>query len=99
MVIFIGAEKIGKKVDALFYYADISRPRRGYYHCHFKLMSPQAFDEPDYNLTDQYARMLEKSIQDHPEYWLWSHKRWKRTYEQWLQRQEENKEKQETKHT
>ena len=96
---FIGAEKIGKKVDALFYYADISRPRRGYYHCHFKLMSPQAINEPDFNLTDQYARMLENSIQDHPEYWLWSHKRWKRTYEQWLQRQEENNEKQETKHT
>ena len=96
---FIGAEQIGKKTDALFYYMDISRPRRGYYHCRFRLMEDDAKGIPDYELTDQYAKLLEENIQKHPEYWLWSHKRWKRTYDQWLQRQEENNNHQETKHT
>ena len=62
-------------------------------------MTNDAKNIPNYDLTDMYARLLEESIQSHPEYWLWSHKRWKRTYEQWLQRQEEITEKQETKHT
>ncbi len=96
---FIGGEQIGKKMDALFYYMDITRPQRGYYHCRLRLMTNDAKNIPNYDLTDMYARLLEESIQSHPEYWLWSHKRWKRTYEQWLQRQEEITEKQETKHT
>jgi KDO2-lipid IV(A) lauroyltransferase len=35
--------------------------------------------------------MLEKVIRREPQYWLWSHNRWKRTYEQWLERQKEKK--------
>ena len=30
--VFIGTEKIGKQVDALIYYADVTRVKRGYYH-------------------------------------------------------------------
>ena len=62
-------------------------------------MADDAKGIPDYELTDQYVKLLEENIQKHPEYWLWSHKRWKRTYDQWLQRQEENNNHQETKHT
>jgi KDO2-lipid IV(A) lauroyltransferase len=28
--------------------------------------------------TREYYRLLEQSIQKHPEFWLWSHNRWKR---------------------
>lgn len=34
--VFIGTEKIGKQVDALIYYADVTRVKRGYYHCRLK---------------------------------------------------------------
>ena len=37
---------------------------------------------PKFGLTEQYYRLLEKSIQRAPAYWLWSHNRWKRTREQ-----------------
>lgn len=46
---------------------------------------------PDYSLTDQYARLLEETIRRVPEYWLWTHKRWKRTKEEWLKWKEDNK--------
>lgn len=87
--VFIGTEKIGKQVDALIYYADVSRPKRGYYHCAFKPLTHQAKNVPDFELTDQFTHLLEKMISDAPAYWLWTHKRWKRTKEEWTRRQQE----------
>ncbi len=86
--VFIGTERIGKQVDALIYYADVKRLRRGYYHCEFKQLAEQAKSVPDYGLTDLYTQLLEKMISDNPPYWLWSHKRWKRTKEEWIRRQQ-----------
>lgn len=85
--VFIGTEKIGKQVDALIYYADMKRIKRGYYHCVFKPLSHNVKEVPDFELTDQFTRELERMIRENPPYWLWSHNRWKRTKEEWLQRQ------------
>lgn len=87
---FIGAERIAKQVDAALYYVDVERVKRGYYQVRFRLMTLHPKEFPDYELTDQYARLLEESICRQPAYWLWTHKRWKRTKEEWLKRQQEN---------
>ncbi|WP_294586290.1 lysophospholipid acyltransferase family protein [uncultured Phocaeicola sp.] len=81
---FIGAERIAKQVDAALYYVDVERVKRGYYQVTFRLMTLHPKEYPDYELTDQYARLLEKSIRHQPAYWLWTHKRWKRTKEEWV---------------
>ena len=86
---FIGAERIAKQVDAALYYVDVERVKRGYYQVRFRLMTLHPKEFPDYELTDQYARLLEESICRQPAYWLWTHKRWKRTKEEWLKRQQE----------
>lgn len=86
---FIGAERIAKQVDAALYYVDVERVKRGYYRATFRLMTLHPQEYPDYELTDMYARMLEKMIQREPAYWLWSHNRWKRTKEEWERRQAE----------
>ena len=91
--VFIGTEKIGKQVDALIYYADVKRIKRGYYHCEFKQLTDNAKAVPDFQLTDMYIHNLERMISAVPQYWLWSHKRWKRTKEEWIRRQQEEKEK------
>lgn len=87
---FIGAERIAKQVDAALYYVDVERVKRGYYQVTFRLMTLHPKEFPDYELTDQYARLLEKSIRHQPAYWLWTHKRWKRTKEEWLKWKQEN---------
>ncbi|WP_018710195.1 lysophospholipid acyltransferase family protein [Phocaeicola barnesiae] len=87
---FIGAERIAKQVDAALYYVDVERVKRGYYQVRFRLMTLHPKEFPDYELTDQYARLLEESICRQPAYWLWTHKRWKRTKEEWLKWQQEN---------
>lgn len=81
--VFIGTEKIGKQVDALIYYAEVTRPKRGYYHCAFKPLTHCAKQVPDYELTDWFTRLLEEMITNDPSCWLWTHKRWKRTKEEW----------------
>lgn len=87
---FIGAERIAKQVDAALYYVDVERVKRGYYQVRFRLMTLDPKEFPDYELTDQYARLLEESIRRQPAYWLWTHKRWKRTKEEWLKWKQEN---------
>lgn len=86
---FIGAERIAKQVDAALYYVDVERVKRGYYQVRFRLMTLHPKEFPDYELTDQYARLLEESICWQPAYWLWTHKRWKRTKEEWLKWKQE----------
>lgn len=89
--VFIGAEHIARKVDAFMMYGRMSRPRRGYYHLDIIPMEDHPASVPENTLTDRYFQMLEEDIRQHPEMWLWTHKRWSRTKEEWLRRQEEEK--------
>lgn len=89
--VFTGTERIGKQVDALIFYTDVKRVKRGYYHCEFKRLVEDAKATPDYELTSRYAQLLEGMIREMPQYWLWSHNRWKRTKEEFERRQREGK--------
>lgn len=81
--VFTGAEQIGRKVGAAYYFLDIERPKRGYYVCTFRRM-PTVEASPDtYPMTARFMNELEQMIRRHPEYWLWTHKRWKRTKEEY----------------
>jgi KDO2-lipid IV(A) lauroyltransferase len=88
--VFTGTEVLAKKLGAMVYYAHVTRPRRGYYHCEFVPMTHTPAENPDFDLTDQYMKMLEKDICTTPHMWLWTHKRWRRTKEEWLKRQKSN---------
>lgn len=89
--VFTGAEQIGRQVKAAYFFADIVRPRRGYYECTFKRMETPETKRTEYDMTAIFMEQLERMIQTAPEYWLWTHKRWKRTKEEWLQRQQNGK--------
>ncbi len=86
--VFIGAEHIGRKVDAFMMYGRMSRPRRGYYHLDIIPMEDHPATTEENTLTNRYFALLEADIQEHPEMWLWTHKRWSRTKEEWLRRQQ-----------
>ena len=83
---FVGTEKIARQVDAALYYVRVTRPRRGYYHAELVPITLQPAESPEYEATDRYAQLLEEQIRECPELWLWTHNRWKRTYEKWLKR-------------
>lgn len=85
--VFIGTEQLGKRVDALIYYAHMVRIKRGYYRCYLSKITDNVNSFANYDITDKYFELLEESIQAHPAFWLWTHKRWKRTYEEFLKRE------------
>ena len=80
--VFTGAERISKIMDTTVYYLDVERPRRGYYVARFIKIADSLNEHPVFFATEQYFRLLEKNIQRAPQYWLWSHKRWKHTREE-----------------
>jgi KDO2-lipid IV(A) lauroyltransferase len=76
---FMGGEKIASKFGYAVVYLDMKRKRRGRYEVAFKLISENAKDTAHFEITSKYARILEEHIKRHPDNWLWSHRRWKRT--------------------
>lgn len=84
--VLTGTERIVKKVNHVVFYLDIRRVRRGYYEAEFKQITMEPQKMADFKITDIYFRMLEESIRQRPEFWLWSHNRWKRTREEFNRR-------------
>lgn len=85
-IVITGTEQIAKKFDLSCVYFDVSRPRRGYYNIDVIPICESSKGKPDWEVTEQYFRLFEKSIQRAPEYWLWTHNRWKRDrkgFEEW----------------
>lgn len=76
---FIGAEKIAKKLHMAVLYGSLQRIKRGKYIFHAQLICEDASETKDYEITESYLQMLERDIRKAPEYWLWSHRRWKHT--------------------
>ena len=77
--VYSGPERIARMQHSQVYYLDIRRPRRGYYIGKFIKMADDAAECEKFTLTKEYFRLLEESIRRQPQYWLWSHRRWKRT--------------------
>lgn len=81
-----GSERICKKFNYAAVYLDITRPKRGYYQADCVLLAPNSKETEEFEITEKYFRALEKTIQRAPQYWLWTHKRWKRTREEFNRR-------------
>lgn len=82
--VFTGAEQIGEKVGALYYMLEVERPCRGYYVCTLRPLQAISTPEGRFGVTAAFTNELEKMIRRRPEYWLWTHKRWKRTKEEYM---------------
>lgn len=74
---FRGAEKLAVKYDMPVIFVNIAKIKRGYYELSFELITEQPGKEAPGFITYRYAEMLEAVIREKPEYWLWSHRRWK----------------------
>ncbi len=73
-----GAARYSKKHDTAIVYMYIECTKRGYYEVRFKKVVDACRHLSDDEIMKYYVDILEKQIQEKPEYWLWSHKRWKR---------------------
>ena len=75
-----GPEKGARAGNLPVLFTSIVKPKRGYYHATLEVVceDPSALKEGE--LTLQYARYMEKAISANPEMWLWSHRRWKHSW-------------------
>jgi Kdo2-lipid IVA lauroyltransferase/acyltransferase len=74
---FMGAEKLARKFNLPVYFMHMRKVKRGVYEAEFTRLFDQPKNEPEFAITEAIVRMLEKEIIDDPQYWLWSHRRWK----------------------
>ncbi len=81
-----GTERIARKINSAVYYMDLRCERRGYYVATFKRLTDTPSELPEFAITEMYYRALEDTINRSPEYWLWTHNRWKRTRERYEER-------------
>ncbi|MEI6124366.1 MAG: lysophospholipid acyltransferase family protein [Bacteroidota bacterium] len=72
-----GAEKYAREYNFPVVYADITRVKRGHYNLHLVKITDQPKDTAYGFIMSGYIAFLQKTILRAPQYWLWSHKRWK----------------------
>ena len=75
--VFMGVEKLGKDLDMAVVYLHVEKVKRGHYRATFKPLSYEPSGEPEYAITKRYFQELEAQIRAKPEFYLWTHKRWK----------------------
>jgi KDO2-lipid IV(A) lauroyltransferase len=75
--VILGPEKIAKKLDEAVVFYNIIPVRRGYYEIDFDLLFENPIESETFEITNAYFSRLEKMIRENPQYWLWTHNRWK----------------------
>jgi KDO2-lipid IV(A) lauroyltransferase len=75
--VFTGAEKIALKYDMAVVFFHIQKKKRGYYNLDIELLFDHTAGLPEHTITETFTRRLEEVIKENPEYWIWSHRRWK----------------------
>lgn len=72
-----GAEMLAKRLDMAVVFFKVKRLKRGFYETTFEVITLHPKEYKDYEITDKFFRLVEKQIEEAPQYYLWTHKRWK----------------------
>jgi len=75
--VYTGAEMLGKKLDMSIVYFNVKKVKRGYYETTFKTLAEYPNEFENYEITDAFLKLVEEQIHKAPEFYLWTHKRWK----------------------
>ncbi|MBM3177406.1 MAG: lysophospholipid acyltransferase family protein [Bacteroidetes bacterium] len=73
-----GTEAYARKTGQPVIFGRILKRKRGFYEVEFEVVSENHEALSQGMIVEKVMRILEKDIQKEPEWWLWSHRRWKR---------------------
>lgn len=73
----MGTETYAKQYDCPVIFGRVDKIKRGFYEFEFILVEDKPLQTEKGEITEKYIRILEEIIFENPQYWLWSHKRWK----------------------
>jgi Kdo2-lipid IVA lauroyltransferase/acyltransferase len=74
----VGTEAFAMKYNYPVLYFNLNKRKRGYYSGEITVLTEHPAKSKKGEITEKHTRFLEQIIRAKPEYWLWSHKRWKR---------------------
>lgn len=77
-----GPERGARIADIPAVFVRFYKTRRGYYRVFLTTLSDHPASLPEGELTRRYAALLEDTIRQSPDLWLWSHRRWKHQWEE-----------------
>jgi len=80
--VLMGAEQYAKLFDWPVVYCEMKKVKRGHYSVRFECITESPNELAKGEIMELYGDKLEKTIHSKPAYWLWSHRRWKRTKEE-----------------
>lgn len=75
--VFVGTERIAAKFNLPVISLRMKKIRRGYYEVEFFDLCEESGKLESGAVTRMHTQLLESYIKEIPEYWLWSHRRWK----------------------
>ncbi len=75
--VHIGPELLSKKYNLNVVFAKIKKVKRGYYEATLVPITDDAKSLPNYEIIHRYIKEVEKQIHEAPEYYFWTHRRWK----------------------
>ena len=76
--VLFGTELMAHELGYSVVFFHTKKIKRGYYEIELSLITDAPTKEDYGSITEQHTNHLESIIKEKPEYWLWSHKRWKR---------------------
>ncbi|MGE0076323.1 MAG: lysophospholipid acyltransferase family protein [Bacteroidales bacterium] len=75
--VFLGTEKIARKTNQPVFFCNMRKVSRGHYEVELELLCESPKETKQYEITEMQVKALERLIREAPQYWLWSHRRWK----------------------
>lgn len=75
--VYLGIEKIAERYNMPVVFFNVQKIKRGCYSLTVELLFEETAGLPEYTVTEAHVRRLEELIRQNPEYWLWTHRRWK----------------------
>jgi KDO2-lipid IV(A) lauroyltransferase len=75
--VFNGPEVLAKKYDHAVVFAKVSKVKRGYYKTEFIPIALEGSKTEEHEITNQFLKLTEEEIIQNPQYYLWTHRRWK----------------------
>jgi lauroyl/myristoyl acyltransferase len=72
-----GAEMIARKYDLSVVFVKVKKVKRGFYEASFIPISDNPKSTAEFEITNTFIKEVEKQILEAPEYYFWTHKRWK----------------------
>lgn len=75
--VYLGIEKIARRLGHAVVFLKMHKTGRGKYMLELEKLFDDVANTKKFEVTNRHVAALEEQIRNQPEYWLWTHKRWK----------------------